>query len=252
MGAIAVTREGDGPEILLVHGGASPDATWAGLAPLRARWTLASVHRRGYPPGPPAADERQDFEVDAADLLPLLASRPHVVAHSYGVLGTLIAAAASPEDVRSLTLIEPPLYDVARADPEVAKLESVGDAVLTDGLDADPQTLRAFLRMAGAPGVDEGPLPEAVAAGVRRAQGARLPGEARPDLERIREAAVPSLVASGGHTPALECICDALAGALDADRLVAPGAGHFVPAAPGFAERLERFLSGTDAWEAER
>jgi pimeloyl-ACP methyl ester carboxylesterase len=140
-----VTREGDGPEILLVHGGASPDATWGGLAPLCARWTLASVHRRGYPPSPPPLDGRQDFEADAADVLPLLASRPHVVAHSYGVLGTLIAAAQRPKDVGSLTLIEPPLYRVVHGDPEIERLERIGDAVLIDGLDADPQTLRDFL-----------------------------------------------------------------------------------------------------------
>jgi pimeloyl-ACP methyl ester carboxylesterase len=244
--AISVTREGDGPEIVLVHGGASPDATWGGLAPLCARWTLALVHRRGYPPSPPPLDGRQDFEADAADLLPLLASRPHVVAHSYGVLGTLIAAAQRPKDVRSLTLIEPPLYHVVQGDPEIERLKRIGDAVLIDGLDADPQTLREFLRMAGAPGVDDGPLPEAVANGVRRAHGGRVPGEARPELDRIREAAVPALVASGGHAPGIERICDALAGAIDAERLVAPGAGHFVAAAPGFAEQLERFLLGSD------
>ena len=106
MSAISVTREGDGPEILLVHGGASPDATWGALAPLRARWTLASVHRRGYPPSPPPLDGRQDFELDAADVLPLLSSRPQVAAHSYGVLGTLIAAGQRPDDGRSLTLME--------------------------------------------------------------------------------------------------------------------------------------------------
>jgi hypothetical protein len=85
-----------------------------------------------------------------------------------------------------------------------------------------------------------------VASGVRRAHGSRHPGEARPALDRIRKAAVPSLVASGDHTPALERICDALAAALDAKRLVAPGAGHFVAAAPGFTERLERLLLGSE------
>jgi pimeloyl-ACP methyl ester carboxylesterase len=243
---ISVTRKGQGPEILLVHGGASPDATWGALAPLSARWKLASVHRRGYPPSPAPPDGRQDFEVDAADILPLLSSRPHVIAHSYGVLGTLIAAARRPEDVRSLTLIEPPLYYLVSGDPEIDRLERIGDAVLTEGLDADPQTLRAFLRMAGAPGVDDGPLPEAVASGVRRAHAGRLPGEARPPLEPIRAAAVPSLVASGDHTRGIERICDALATALAAERLVAPGAGHFVAAAPRFAERLERFLVASD------
>jgi pimeloyl-ACP methyl ester carboxylesterase len=240
--SISVTREGDGPEILLVHGGASPDATWGSLAPLRARWTLALVHRRGYAPSPPPRDGRQDFERDAADIAALLGSGPHVVAHSYGVLGTLIAASQRPAGVRSLTLIEPPLYYLVPGDPEIERLERIGNAVLTEGLDTDPVVLRAFLRMAGAPGVDDGPLPEAVANGVRRAHGGRLPGEARPALDRIRTAGIPALVASGDHAPGLERICDALAVALDAERLRAPGAGHFVAAAKGFPERLERFL----------
>jgi pimeloyl-ACP methyl ester carboxylesterase len=239
MQEIAVIREGEGPEILLVHGGASPRTTWGALAPLGARWTLAFVHRRGYPPSPPG---RHDFEVDAGDLQSLLDDRPHALAHSYGVLGTLIAAARRPEQVRSLTLIEPPLYHLVPGDPEVERLERIGDAVLTHGLDAEPAALREFLRLAGAPNVDDGPLPDEVAHGVRRAHGGRIPGEARPELDVLREASIPSLVASGGHSPALERICDALAARLDAERLVAPGAGHFVAAADGFAERLERFL----------
>jgi hypothetical protein len=100
-----------------------------------------------------------------------------------------------------------PLYYLVPDDPEVERLERIGDAVLREGLDADPEVLRAFLRMAGAPGVDDGPLPEAVANGVRRAHGGRVPGEARPVLEPIRKAVVPSLVASGDHTPGIERIC---------------------------------------------
>jgi pimeloyl-ACP methyl ester carboxylesterase len=246
MDAIAVIRQGEGPEVLLVHGGASPPTTWGVLAPLRARWTLALVHRRGYPPSPSPPDGGQDFEVDAADLASLLDARPHVVAHSYGVLGTLIAATRVPTRVRSLTLIEPPLYHLVPRDIEVARLERIGNAVLTHGLDTDPATLREFLGLAGAPEVDDGPLPEEVAHGVRRAHGSRLPGEARPALEVLRDANVPSLVISGDHAAALERICDALATALDAERAVLPGAGHFVAAAPGFIERLEQFLVSAD------
>jgi pimeloyl-ACP methyl ester carboxylesterase len=238
-----VLREGEGAEILLVHGGAGPETTWAALAPLRARWTLALVHRRGYAPSPPPPEGRQDFEVDAADIASLLDGRPHVVAHSYGVLGTLIAATRAPAQVRSLTLIEPPLYLVAPGDPDVERLERMGNAVLTHGLATDAGTLREFLRLAGAPDVDDGPLPDAVARGVRRAHGSRLPGEAHPALEVIRDAGIPSLVASGDHAPALERICDALATTLDAQRLITPGAGHFVAAAPGFADGLEKFLA---------
>jgi hypothetical protein len=145
-----------------------------------------------------------------------------------------------------LTLIEPPLYHLVPGDVEVAYLERIGDAVLTHGLEADAAMLRDFLRIAGAPGVSDGPLPQEVANGVRRAHGGRLPGEARPALDCLRDAKVPALVASGGHAPALERICDALASELRAERLVAPGAGHFVAAAPGFAERLDEFLGSVD------
>ncbi len=240
MEPIAVTREGRGPEVLLVHGGAGARTTWAGLESLHERWTLAFVHRRGYLPSPPAPEGRQDFGLDAADISPLLDGAPHLLAHSYGVLGTLIAAGRAPDRVRSLTLIEPPLYGLTD-DPGATRLQRMGDEVLTRGLDADPATLRGFLRLAGAP-VDDGPIPEAVARGVRRAQGARLPGEARPDLAAVRDAGVPVLVASGDHAPGIERICDALAVTLGGERLVAPGAGHFVAAAPGFAARLEAFL----------
>lgn len=235
-----MVREGSGPEVLLVHGGAGPRTTWGALAPLADRWTLGYVHRRGYPPSPPPLGG-QDFEVDARDLAPLLVGRPHVVAHSYGVLGVLIAVAGAPRGVRSLTLIEPPLNYLVPDDPEVARLERIGDAVLTHGMDADSTELREFLHLAGAP-IDDGPLPERVIAGIRRAQGARLPSEARPPLDAIRDAGVPVLVASGNHAVAHERICDALAATLGGERSVHAGAGHFVAAAPGFAELLETFL----------
>ena len=245
MEPIAVTRQGDGPEIVLVHGGASATTTWQGLESLTARWTLTFVHRRGYEPSPPPP-AGQDFDIDAADLTPLMAGRPHVVAHSWGTLGMLIAAARMPVLVHSLTLIEPPLFFLLPDDPEVVRLERMGNAVVTEGLDTDPATLREFLRMAGSPDIDEGPLPEQVANAVRRAQSKRLPGEARPALDAIRDAGVPALVASGDHHGGIERICDALADALDAERVIASGAGHFVPAASGFADRFEQFLLSVD------
>jgi pimeloyl-ACP methyl ester carboxylesterase len=217
-------------QVLLVHGGASPATTWRGLEPLAARWDLVYVQRR----------PDHDFDVDADDLVSLLAGRPHVVAHSYGCLGTLIAAARAPELVRSLALIEPPLSHLVAGDPDVDRLGALGDEVLTRGLDADPANLRAFLRIAGAP-VGDGPLPEEVVRSVRRNHGGRLPREADIRLERVR--GVPALVASGDHAPALERICDHVAAALGAERAVCPGAGHFVAAAPGFADVLERFLA---------
>jgi pimeloyl-ACP methyl ester carboxylesterase len=244
MTKIAVTRDGSGPDLLLVHGGASARTTWHALEPLSARWTLVIVHRRGYSPSPAG---RHDFELDARDLEPLLESRPHVIAHSYGALGALIAAARDPERVRSLTVIEPPLFSVARSDDEVARLERMGNEVLLSGLDTEPATLRAFLRLAGSPGVrDDRPLPARVASSVRRAHGGALPGDAQPDLETLRVAEIPSLIASGGHSVALERICDAVASRLRGERFVVVGAGHFVQSTEEFSERLTRHLADAD------
>lgn len=231
--------------MLLVHGGASPATTWAGLKQLSERFTLAFVHRRGYPPSPPPPDGRQDFELDATDLLALLAGRPHLVGHSYGGVAAAIAAVRRPALVRSLTLLEPALF-LRTNDPEVARFARMGDEVLAHGLSTDPAVLREFLTIAGSPVPEEGPLPEEVVRGVRRAQGSRPPSEARPRLEVLRDARVPSLVASGDHCAAIERMCDAATTALGARRVVFPGAGHFVAAAPGFAEELERFLTSAD------
>ena len=242
MAGIAVHREGQGPEVLLVHGGASPETTWRDLAPLSARWTLASAYRRGFPGSGAPPGGRQDFDVDAADLEPLLDDRPHVVAHSYGAVGAVIAAIRRPSLVRSLTLLEPALFMPAD-DPEVSRLRRLGEAMLTEGLDADPSELREFLRIAGAPVPREGPLTDDVVRAVRRAHGSRHPAEARPRLEVLRDAGTPALVASGAHHAAAERMCDAAAAALGAERVVCAGADHFVANAPGFVERLERFLA---------
>ena len=102
--------------------------------------------------------------------------------------------------------------------------------------------MREFLAIAGAAVPEEGPLPEAVVRSVRRAHGSRPPGDARPPLDVLRKAGVPTLLASGDHHPVGERMCDAVAAATGARRVIAPGAGHFVAAAPGFADQLEQFL----------
>jgi pimeloyl-ACP methyl ester carboxylesterase len=203
------------------------------------------VHRRGFAPSPPPPGGHQDFEIDADDLTALLDGHPHVVAHSYGALGAVIATTRRPAQARSLTLIEPAFFLPAN-DPEVIRFRRMGDAMLAHGLETDPTVLREFLRAAGAPVLDEAPLPEAVMKGVRRNHGSRSPGEANLAFDIIRDAGTPTLVASGQHTVAAERMCDATANQLHARRIVAPGAGHFVAAAPEFADQLDRFLSTTN------
>lgn len=237
---LAVDTVGSGPEILLVHGGAGPRTTWRGLEPLAERWTLRYAYRRGYGSSPEPVGGRQDFDVDAADIEGLLGGRPHLVAHSYGGLGASIVASRVPELLRSLTLIEPPLYGLSRGDPNADHLRSLGDDVLTHGERTEPGRLREFLELSGAEVADR--LSEGVLAGIRRAEGNRLASEAAPDLAAIRKANLPTLVASGDHQPGIERICDDLTAALAAERIHAPGAGHFVTGAAGFLEPFEDFL----------
>ena len=70
----------------------------------------------------------------------------------------------------------------------------------------------------------------------------------RPEVERLlaelAAAPFPKLVLSGAHHPAFDAVCDVLEERLGAERAVLPGAGHSLPRAPGYAERLEGFLSG--------
>jgi hypothetical protein len=51
------------------------------------------------------------------------------------------------------------------------------------------------------------------------------------------------LVASGAHYGPIERNMSALADALGAQRMICPGAGHFVTAASGFADRLDAFFA---------
>src|SRR5215469_7155585 len=106
------------PRLLLVHGSVvNADLTWSAQKPLAARFEIVAPNRRGFPPGPDVA--YVDFEDEAVWLERFLEPGAHLVGHSYGGVIALLAAARRPELVRSLTVIEPPAFGVARGDPEV-------------------------------------------------------------------------------------------------------------------------------------
>jgi pimeloyl-ACP methyl ester carboxylesterase len=237
-----VQRVGHGPEVLLIHGGAGPRPTWRGLDRLATHWTLATVYRRGFPPSPPPTSGYQDFDEDAADILSVLENRPHLVAHSYGGVGAMLAAAHAPQRVRSLTLIEPAVH-LVDDDPEAAHFKQIAETFLAGGAQTDPEVIREFLKIVGSPITDDGPLPESAIAAAHRARGTRSPYEADLPLQALRDSRVPLLVASGAHYEPIERNMTKLAAALDAQRIVAPGSGHFVTAADGFADRLATFLA---------
>jgi pimeloyl-ACP methyl ester carboxylesterase len=238
-----VLRLGSGPHVVLVHGGVGPELTWERQHPLAERWTLLIPTRRGFPRSAPA--DRQDFERDAEDLSPMLSEPAHLVGFSYGGVGAAILAGEEPGRVKSLTLIEVPLYLVAPDDPAVQEIARSGDAFLAG--EADEQSEREFLANAGIdPDAAEAGHAELIKEAIAAARGGRSPSEAKPDLEAIAGAEVPAMIVSGDHHHGIEVLCDALADRLDARREILPGAGHAVPRAPGFNETLERFLAASE------
>jgi pimeloyl-ACP methyl ester carboxylesterase len=195
--------------------------------------------RRGFRGGPPA--ERQDFERDADDLAPLLAGGGHLVGFSYGGVGAALLAGRNPALVRSLTLIEAPIYKTAPDHPRVREIIVSGDAVLAG--EADEETERRFLINAGMdPGLLTGRQRGLIQESIDASRGGRSPSEADPDLDAIARAGIPVMVVSGGHHDGIEMLCDGLASRLNARREIVRGAGHAVPRAPLFNDLLEDFL----------
>jgi pimeloyl-ACP methyl ester carboxylesterase len=79
--------------------------------------------------------------------------------------------------------------------------------------------------------------------GVELLKRERPSWEAEIPLERLAAADFPVLVLSGGHSPAFEAVCDALAEGVSGERAVIPGRGHTVPSTGDpYNELLEAFL----------
>jgi RimJ/RimL family protein N-acetyltransferase/pimeloyl-ACP methyl ester carboxylesterase len=227
---------GSGPRVVLVHGSVGFGLrAWEAQRPLAHRYTLVVPTRSGYPPNPPL--DAIDFEDQALELAQLLEDGDHLVGHSYGGVVALLAAAQGPP-LRSLTAVEPPAFGVARGDETVERfLAQVADAP------RDPRGyLETFLPAAGSsiPLLD--PLPDALEAGARAAIAERPPNEAEIPFVALSHKLCPKLVVSGGHHSAFDAVCDVLVRELAATRVVVAGAGHSVPRAPGFNERLVEFL----------
>jgi pimeloyl-ACP methyl ester carboxylesterase len=228
--------------LVLVHGSVvGGRGTWAAQRPLADRFELLVLDRPGFPPNPPAA--RVDFEADALLVAELLEQGDHLVGHSYGGVIALLAAAARPERLRSLTVIEPPATRVAAGDPAVEAFAAAGRELYASAATSDPETfLRRFLAAVGSQFDPPTPLPPELEQGARALAVERGPWEADVPLEELATATFPKLVVSGAHQAAFDAICDVLERDLPAERVVLPGYGHVVQRHPEFNAILADFV----------
>jgi pimeloyl-ACP methyl ester carboxylesterase len=214
--------------MVFVHGsvmGGRP--TWSGQRALGDRFELDILERPGFPPNPPV--DHVDFEEHAVLVAAALEGGAHLVGHSYGGVIALLAAAAVPERVRSLTVIEPPATRVALGNPAADAFTRDGVEWWRDGPTDDPEAfLRGFLSTVGSAFVPPSPLPPELEQGARTLIVERGPWEAEIPLDDLAAAPFPKLVVSGGHSAAFDAVCDVLEERLGAERAVLPGAGHSV------------------------
>ena len=230
---------GKGSPVVLVHGSLATGADeWEAQRTLGDEGFLLIVpDRRGYGESPPT--EGEDFVRDGDDVAALMGDGAHLVGHSYGGLGAMRAAAKRPEVTLSLTLLEPPVFDMAEHDPAgrglVREVKSLWEKDLPD-----EEWLVRFLE---AVGTDPETLPPEVlseaAPLVSLVRHSRPPWEADLPVGHLASARFPKLVVSGAHSEAFDAMCDDLAEAIGASRAVVEGAGHEIQfAAPPINETL--------------
>ena len=239
---LAIDKAGDGPPVVMLHGGlAWPQMTWLAQDELTARWQLWTVHRAGYGNSDSVSDG-EDYELDARLLAEEVPEGTHVVGHSSGAVAALYLVAAVPQKIASLTLIEPPLYNITS---EAEELRAAHDEHWQNGTGDSKQWLREYFEMAKSPAPAD-PVLEALEPNVKVWRGFKaFPWNAKPPYDEIAAAPARKLVISGGYSPPFEAVCDKLAETIGAEREVITGAAHVVQAtgAPSNG-RLESFMRG--------
>jgi len=229
------------PRILFVHGSVvNGDLTWGAQKPLADRFELVIPNRRGFPPGPDV--ERVDYEDEAAWLEQYVEPGTHLVGHSYGGVVSLFAAVRYADRLKSLTLVEPPAFGIARGNRAADEFAANGTRLWEEGPRDPAEFLAAFLSLVGS-AIPPGNFTPELLQGARTLMVERYPWTAEPPLDELAAAPFPKLVVSGAHNAAFDAVCDVLEQRLDATRAVLPGAGHSVPRlGEPFNELLTAFI----------
>jgi pimeloyl-ACP methyl ester carboxylesterase len=233
--------------VVFIHGSVwGADASWGEQRPLADRWTLVLADRPGYGGSPPLG--RPDFAAEAPLAAELLDGGAHLVGHSYGGVIALLAAAERPDAVRSLTVIEPPAFALARGTPAVEALVSDLEALWRSSPRRPAPFLARFVELVGMEARLPEPLPPWLERGARLLMEERMPSEAAIPVAALAAAGISTMVVSGAHSPAFEAVCDILAADLGARRAEVPGAGHAVPrTGTPFNALLDAFLAAADS-----
>lgn len=235
--------------LLLVHGGLPPQETFAQQLRLRSRRALLTPSLPIEAPTAKGA-RRRDFDSDGEALAKLIethaAEGAHLLGVSYGAISALACALLAPRLVRSLALVEAPLFAVALECPAVARFVAALERPFDRSRSTREEVRAAFAAFTSPSGRESRDPGARIAAVMSFIRGARPPAQAQIDLERLRRAEIPALVVSGAHHEALSVVSRRLAQGLGAQLLELHGWGHFPQCAPEFNEALESFLAAVE------
>ncbi|MGH2371521.1 MAG: alpha/beta fold hydrolase [Chloroflexota bacterium] len=238
---------GDGPPLILLHGLGVSGAVWQAFARrLVPAWSPIAPDLRGHGQSgqPQNGYAAADYASDIVSLMDVLrVPQAPVVGHSLGALVALALAAAAPERVPTLALLDPPL-DAGRRNPDVEPVYRLRHA--------PPGELETYLaRGSSSPLVARALAPlyrqaadAAFEAHLREVPGAPWAWEVAPSI------GAPVLVLQAD--PALDGVLgdeaarDFVARLPQGRRLKLPGARHAVHAShpAQTAEAILRFLRG--------
>ena len=198
-----VDVRGEGPRALFVHGSMG----W-GLDTFPDQRSLAEhgyrielVDRRGFGRSPDTA--RADVEADALDLLALMTDPVHLVGQSAGGVAALLAAAARPDLVRSLVLVEPAVLGLVDDDPAVTTYVANLAALLrrARGL-TEEQFYAGFIEAGGSTVSEEPALSDDDRRVIRTTMTERPWWEVPVPVQALSSATCPRVVCIGGRADA--------------------------------------------------
>jgi pimeloyl-ACP methyl ester carboxylesterase len=230
---IACWRSGEGPPLVLVHGTAADHGRWRPVLPaFEERFTVCAVDRRGRGGSGDSDDyaiEREFEDVDA--VVASLGEPVHLLGHSYGALCALEAALLA-RNVHKLVLYDP---GIEVAGQQIYPHEVIDrlEALLGAG-DRDGVVATTMREVAGLPPETVEYMRSQPVWQARVDAAHTIPRELRAvkayalDPERFRVLGVPTMLLSGGDSPAaLRKAAEDVAETLPDSRMVVmPGQGH--------------------------
>ncbi|MEO8246148.1 MAG: alpha/beta fold hydrolase [Chloroflexota bacterium] len=234
---------GAGARALCLHGSGSTGEDFLFLADSIPGFLIFAPDRPNYGRSPRANPSSLDTEV--ALVADFLDGGAHLFGQSYGGVLCLLLAARWPDKVRSLTVNEPPAFQLAGDDPNVqALLHRLAD-VYPARPDDSPKEWMDRWREAVGMGADPAPLTADEERAVIAMMREQPPWEAKIDLDSIAAAPFPKFVMSGGWHPGFSAVCDVLEARLGARRVDFAGTGHSLA---GHRERWVPLLR--EFWES--